>query len=396
MASAITVDKILEAFPIQSIPRINGEPTYESVNNLARALKTNAASIATHLGGAQLGHLTLCVSPAVYATLSQTPFPPPQNPGPIFIAPAGTAPVIAAAERLFNERARQHALYHAVDRALKRQLIEAVDRTFIKARENRVTGFANATTLDLLTHLFFTYGRITPHDLEENDKRFKKQWDANMPFETLVEQIDDAVDYAQAGQSPYSPTQIVSNAYNLVYNTGLFPDACREWRRRPAAEHTWDNFKTDFSMAHTDLRNQRQTSQQSGYNQAAHNMMELFAAETADAFANLATAAAADKEIVKALTATNKELIGQLAAKEKEITRLRGLLDKKGKQGGGPPIAFSLKKKFDNENYCWTHGFDCHATHTSLTCKNPLQGHCREATRDNTMGGSQENKDKKF
>ena len=239
MTTLTSVDKVMEAFPIQTIPRINGEPTYDSINTLAQVLKANAASIPTHLGGAQLGHLTLCVTPEVYATLSPTPFPQPMNPGPVFNPPAATTAVVSAAERLFHERARQYNLYTNTDKALKRQLIDAVDRAYIRAREHRITGFANVTTLDLLNHLFFTYGRITPCDLEENDKRFKKQWDTNQPFETLIDQIEDAIDFASAGQTPYSASQIVANAYNLVFNTGLYPEACRELRRRAPATQTW-------------------------------------------------------------------------------------------------------------------------------------------------------------
>jgi hypothetical protein len=247
----------------------------------------------------------------------------------------------------------------------------------------------------------FNYGRITPNDLDENDKRFKKQWDANQPFEALVEQIDDAMDFASAGQAPYTPAQIVSNAYNLVFNTGLYPEACREWRRRPQATQTWNNFVIDFGMVHTDLRNQRGTSQQQGYQQA-NNMMEIFAAETADAFANLATAAAADKAIVQQLMTTNSDLMKQLAAKETEILCLRAIIDKSKKPGGnnGRPgtgtTNTTTKKRFDNDNYCWTHGFDCHPSHTSTTCKWPKEGHESAATKDNIMGGNQDNKGKKY
>lgn len=399
MTTLTSVDKVLEAFPIQSIVKIHGEPNYESINNLARALKTNAASISTHLGGGNLGHLALCVTPEVYATLSPTPFAPPQNPGPIYNPPAGTGAVIAAAERLFNERSRQFHLYNNTDKALKRQLLEAVEPTYLRAKENRITGFANVTTLDLLTHLFFTYGRITPSDLEENDKKFKKQWDTNQPFEALIDQVEDAVDFAAAGQAPYSPAQIVANAYNLVFNTGMYPEACRDWRRRAPNTMTWDNFKAEFGIAHTDLRNQRHTSQQAGFQQA-NNIMEFFCREVGEPFSHLALAAAADKDIVKTLTATNNDLIKQLAVKDKEIVRLRGLLTKQGKtpgkSGKDNSTADSTNKRFDNENYCWTHGYDCHHTHTSETCKWPAPGHIRDATKDDNKGGSQLNKGKRY
>jgi hypothetical protein len=34
------------------------------------------------------------------------------------------------------------------------------------------------------------------------------------------------MDYADAGDNAYTANQVVSNAYTLVFNTGMFPEAC--------------------------------------------------------------------------------------------------------------------------------------------------------------------------
>ena len=46
----------------------------------------------------------------------------------------------------------------------------------------------------------------------------------------------------------------------------------------------------------------------------------------------------------------------------------------------------------DNGNYCWTHGYHVGNKHNSATCQNKAPGHQDNATRENTMGGSQANK----
>lgn len=46
-------------------------------------------------------------------------------------------------------------------------------------------------------------------------------------------------------------------------------------------------------------------------------------------------------------------------------------------------------KRNNNQNYCWTHGGDIAATHTSATCQKPAMNHNPHATRHNTMGGNQ-------
>ena len=76
----------------------------------------------------------------------------------------------------------------------------------------------------MLTHMYNSYDIIFQFGLEENDKRFKQQWDPNHPFEVLMDQIEDVIDYAAAGNTPYSKEQTTNMAYNIVYRTDLFSD----------------------------------------------------------------------------------------------------------------------------------------------------------------------------
>ena len=39
------------------------------------------------------------------------------------------------------------------------------------------------------------------------------------------------MDYADAGKAPYANAQVLSRAYNLILQTGLFIDACRDTKR---------------------------------------------------------------------------------------------------------------------------------------------------------------------
>ena len=70
----------------------------------------------------------------------------------------------------------------------------------------------------MLTHLYTTYTSIIPTELIENNARQKTAYDVNQPIERIFEQIDDAVEYADAGHNPYTPLQVVTNAFQ----TGMF------------------------------------------------------------------------------------------------------------------------------------------------------------------------------
>ena len=81
---------IVEGFPNPIIPKISGKPNFEQLQQLVKLLKQNAASVATTLGGGLLGHLGILLTILEYATVSNTPFAPPPNPGLSPVVPQGT------------------------------------------------------------------------------------------------------------------------------------------------------------------------------------------------------------------------------------------------------------------------------------------------------------------
>jgi predicted RNase H-like nuclease (RuvC/YqgF family) len=119
---------------------------------------------------------------------------------------------------------------------------------------------------------------------------------------------------------------IVNVAYTLVFNTGLFPDACRVWKSRVIAGKTWAQFKLDFATAHHEFCLTNQTAQQSGFHSV--NMMieqgrEDTMQDTVYAITQLATATASDRGTVATLTMTNAKLATQLQAAQAQIAQLK-------------------------------------------------------------------------
>jgi hypothetical protein len=109
---------------------------------------------------------------------------------------------------------------------------------------------------------------------------------------------------------------------------------------------------------------------------------------TIGALANLATATAADRGVVAALTQENSRLAKQLEDNSSELRELKALLnkeryEKRGQRSFNPSAS----------NYCWNHGYKVGSTHTSLTCELPKPGRKTEATRADNMGGSQANRE---
>ena len=67
--------------------------------------------------------------------------------------------------------------------------------TYYRGLRNRYTGYGQVNTRDLLVHLYIMYGEIGPDDLEENEKRIKKLYNATEAVEVLFNKIKDAVEF---------------------------------------------------------------------------------------------------------------------------------------------------------------------------------------------------------
>ena len=244
-STVTTVEKYIETFPIPTLSRITGTPTYESVKTLNEELNANATIIVTTRGGGAHGCLALTVSPATYATLSETPFETPVLPDPV--NPEGiTGPQIAEANRQYEAQKTEFHSYVNLQNALKKQLVGAIEPLYLQALRQPYVGYANVTTFEMLRHLYESYADISADDLETKDSKMKEPWYPNQPFEQLVKQIQDAIDLADHVGVPYTPQQIVNVAYNLVERTGMFEIDCRVWREREATEEepkNWTTFK---------------------------------------------------------------------------------------------------------------------------------------------------------
>ena len=78
-------------FQHKTLPRIYGEPDYHQLKKLKDALKANAGSIQSDLGGGVHGHLGQVLTPAEYTNVSAIAYVDPPNPGVLVVPPGITA-----------------------------------------------------------------------------------------------------------------------------------------------------------------------------------------------------------------------------------------------------------------------------------------------------------------
>jgi hypothetical protein len=393
-----TVEDVMASFPHPVLPTVQDEPDYQTIHATRKFLQANSRAIDTHLGGGKLGHLGLIISDASYAmiapatdtgpTLSTTP----QAPGRAPANTDGTSAQIRAARHIWEEDVQTYRTCTSAQQALKKQIISVFEPMYLDILNDNMVGYANISARDMLDHLSETYGNTTVVDLEINFEHMHRAWDPQQPVESLLKQIQDCADYSEAGVVLIGHPQQINVGYAKIFATGHFMSACRRWNEKHTIEKTWTQFKSHVAAAHRQHNQmQEESAATAGYhstNAAVTHNEDQMAEETIGALANLATATAADRGVVAALTQANSRLAKQLEDNSNELRELKALIKKERIENRGQR---SLNPS--PRNYCWTHSYKGGSTHTSLTCKLPKTGHKKEATRANNMGGSQANRE---
>ena len=175
--------------------------------------------------------------PASLSTFSDNIKPPPAGKphswiDPLFPGATPTIPInatvhVASSRRdSFAAKTKTWKLNKIVNDALRKLILDSVGEIYLRALRQPHIGFSNIKTCKILHFLFEQYGIITPHVLQDNNNKVYQAWDPTTPFETLIAQIEDTVEFTNDGEQPYTPEQVLNNAYNLVYRSGLYCDDC--------------------------------------------------------------------------------------------------------------------------------------------------------------------------
>ena len=388
--SSTNIDYVDTYFEVPSLTRIHGEPTYASLKIVKDELKSNASSVTSDLGGGNHGHLGLILSPADYQTISAVPYVRPVHPGPLVLQPGITQ---HEATRLTNDHKKAIKVFREtvdVEKALVKQLVAAVDSTYIKSLRNVTSNSITVPLHDVLDYLFTRYGQVEPDLLEETTE--KVQWmdySLSDPLITIFTKIEELEQLAIAANNPFTDSQKVQLGLAIIKRTHDFEKGLEKWYDRPTIQHTWVHFKTHFENAHTLLRKLRgKEMRNTAYHQAnslatqMRSEIRLVEENVINACNELRTYQNETDENEPPLTHTANAVTGdptQLAI----LQLLKGLTEELTSQR-------TTNNRRNNNNskksyYCWTHG---RCNHKGTDCRNKAAGHKDDAMINNRMDGS--------
>jgi hypothetical protein len=195
--------------------------------------------------------------------------------------------------------------------SIEKQIIMAFKTMYLEIINNDMVGLANTTARDMLDHLFLSYGSITDVDLEHNWENTRKAWDPHQYVESLFKQIQDCVDYAEAGGSQSvrhkssrlcTPRSLQMESSTLLTAVGMTDLLQSILGMRLKITLQWPTSST------SKCRGGAAAASRYTNPAVAQPADEDLARAAIDAFANLATANAVDRGIAAALTEANSRL----------------------------------------------------------------------------------------
>ena len=380
-------------FQYPDLTRIIGEPTTASLITLHTEVKSNAQAVNSPLGGGENGHLGLVVTPEVYATLvpGGTPYVRPVNPGNLIINGDETQYQIAQRRQEHDEATRAFRELIGVERALIQQIVSALEPKYLRALRNPVTGKITKTIPEIFEYLFDTYGDVSPQELRMLTSQVEAlTFPPNEPVDTIFAEIDELGTIAELAKAPMSEQQKINMGYLLLQNTQVYTNGLNKWNQRERAEHTWENFKTHFRNAQKALRRTGALTVQETINHAeivdlvqqgvklamAEQNNSVSTAHTTISETQQDSANSITSDITMQTLQAQMEMMRQMMETMKTMQSNSGNNSKKGKRNP------------NQSKYCWTHGM---CSHTGFDCRTPADGHKKEATVENKMGGSMRN-----
>ena len=359
-SSVSSPDKIIDRFPNSALPKITPEPHYESLVELRDMLKDNSSSIKSRRGGGTYSYPGGLHPDAVYAILAPgTSFVIPPDPDQLIITSGTNIVTSGNLHRDHTEATREFKKWINLERAGKKQIAEAVSKTFLAVVFYCNRGFAHLRVRNIVTHLFTEYGQVENQDLFRNRSKLSEPWNANRPSQGLVQRVQEIQEFANDGGRTISNKYIVDTIYTLVYSMGLFYDDCDKWDDKQRDEKYWSNFQAHFQAEQRKYKRKKKPSTRAGGYHGANNIKEMD--RTHDALINLVMAAAEDRETMMSQCKTIADLTKTLATLTRQLqqattgnNRRTGLpVDRQSQANSKWANGKHLQ---DVGKYCWTHG----------------------------------------
>ena len=373
-------------------------PNRQSLKIFQESIQDQAMAITT--SDPILGFLGLVLKDTTYQTLSATAtsYAPPADPGNAPNA-TGTAAVIAENTRVFIIEKDKYNTYIQFKIILISMITKNCPEKYLSDLKDPITKFRRCSPLDLLNHLWKTFGTITSKDLTDNWSSMNAQWNPPTPITDLFKQLQDGQIFAKDGKEDITDSQMLRLCYDNVNATGLFNDALKIWRAKPDAAKTYAAFKTVMTVEHEDRMKNDLTSKAAGYSANQTTFVTDLVHQELQQFVNhmpyyqqaLPNDENRDPNSNPAPTDVLAAQTANAALTTDALKEIFQTMMKEHKRSNPSKVKPKAQGKDDNDKeitYCHSHGITSKLWHNSTTCSRKKEGHKEAATLNNKMGGN--------
>jgi hypothetical protein len=260
--------------------------------------------------GHNKGHLGLLQDPAIYLARNGAAFTIPAAEPPTYpVIPNGANVQQREELRAINIAARKAwATYRLVLAITRDQFAAAIDDVYYAVLDDPTEGLNGVDLRTLVQHILTTYAQISQPDLDDNMTEFNIGIDSGLPLAVYTRKQEKCQVFAADAGVPISDELMVTTGSKHALSSGNMTLNWREWKRRPANDHTWANWKLHWTAAFAEMRDiSRMTTGDTtfGANQAAEIEQ---AQQMATSLDNLANASIQKNATIDNLVATNAAL----------------------------------------------------------------------------------------
>jgi len=147
-----------------------------------------------------------------------------------------------------------HEICTGVEQVMKDFIVETDDEEWLTEIEDRVMGFANVTTLEMLKLLEKRGGTIDYIDTKEIKKERDDPWDVNEYVITYFNRVEQAVKQLDCTSIRTDKTELLHQALYTFKESGELEQALVNWIALDEADHTWDKCKEHFTKEYAGRR----------------------------------------------------------------------------------------------------------------------------------------------
>ena len=407
----MTPDEVVEIFATATTAyeSVTSRPTFTDIDRFDEKINSILVEIPRDHDGDEYGMLYLSQDPSEYSTITEgstlTKIGPLAAYDSTIDASASDAER-KKAEVLYKVKLNDSKVEAAAERGAKKMLLATFDDTYTNKLKHSIKLYAGVTYFKLIQHLRKTYRKLHQLNISELLSEMSSYFDINDGFARYLERMKEAQKTASTiDVNLINDATLLRMGIEAMYECGLFEKALDDWEELTKSQQTWSEFQTHFQEAEEKFNLKKNINDKKGGLGRANSVKpedicapctsQVLDVSKMDAHLdNLAAAATQEKDVLEQLVTNNSSLVKQLEVLTTKVQQLSG--QGHSSRTSDTPMINGKRMKFvqyDKNGYCFTHGYRCVKGHTSKTCSRPIAQHRKEATRDDTKGGSTQNKD---